>query len=681
MRGREGSGATALGGAARQSGVVTPCPQKAKDAIFYSYSKHINGFAANLEEEEALKIAEDPRVVSVFESKAWELQTTHSWEFLGLEKNGTVEPGSLWEKARYGADTIIANLDTGYEAAVGPLNSSYNTPRDEDGHGTHTLSTAGGNFVSNASVFGYGDGTAKGGSPKARLATYKVCWPDCYDADILAAFDAAIADGVDIISVSLGGLPTDYFNDGIAIGAFHAIKAGVLVVCSAGNSGPFDGTVSNVAPWMFTIAASTMDREFAAYVELGNGKKLMGQSLSPDSLPAGKMYPVVNAADVALPNVSSQDAQLCEPQTLDPTLVKGKIVVCLRGVTARVDKGEQALFAGAVGMILANDPASANDVIADAHVLPASMLSYNDGVTVYAYLNSTSAPTAYITRPVSLLYTKPAPVIASFSSKGPNTVTPGILKPDITAPGVSVIAAWSNATSPTGEPFDNRRVAYNCISGTSMSCPHVSGVSGLLKTLYPSWSPSAIRSAIMTTARTRDNEKEPIMNATFQKADPFSYGAGHVRPNRAMDPGLVYDLTTNDYYNFLCAVGYNETLISLFSDSSVPYKCPKTANLMNFNYPSFSVPSLSGTATLWRTLKNVGPPAIYTAFVHAPLGTSVSVKPGKLKFDFLGQEKSFKLTIKSNGAGAAEDYVFGHLTWTDDVHYVRSPIAVMAAAA
>ncbi|XP_042500243.1 subtilisin-like protease SBT5.4 [Macadamia integrifolia] len=706
--------------------------QKAKDAIFYSYTSHINGFAATLEEEQANEIAKHPSVVSVFPNRGRQLHTTRSWDFLGLEKNGVVHRSSIWAKARYGEDTIIANLDTGlwpesksfsdygygpipskwngtcvdnstnkvrcnrkligaryfnkgYAAAVGPLDSSNATARDSDGHGTHTLSTAGGDFVSGANVFGYGNGTAKGGSPKARVAAYKVCWPpvngsECFDADILAAFDAAIQDGVDVISVSLGGDPGDYFTDGIAIGSFHAVKNGIVVVCSAGNSGPADGSVSNVAPWMITVGASTMDRQFPAYVDLGNGTKLMGQSLSPDSLTAGKMYPLLNAADARLANATAEDALLCEPGTLDPKKVKGTILVCLRGINARVDKGEQALVAGAVGMILTNDDLSGNEVIADAHLLPASHITYNDSLTVFAYINSTASPTAYITRPSTLLGTKPAPFMASFSSKGPNTVTPEILKPDITAPGVSIIAAYTNATGPSGMTYDNRRVAFNSDSGTSMSCPHVSGICGLLKTLYPRWSPAAIRSAIMTTATTRDNNKEAILNSSYVKATPFSYGAGHVFPNRAMDPGLVYDLTTNDYLNFLCAIGYNDSRISLFSESTLPYICPKSTNLLDFNYPSITVPGLSGTATVTRTLKNVGSPATYKAQVYTPPGISVTVEPSNLTFYLIGEEKTFKVTLKAKGARAAKDYVFGQLIWSDGSHYVRSPIAVKAAA-
>ncbi|XP_043688346.1 subtilisin-like protease SBT5.4 [Telopea speciosissima] len=707
-------------------------PEAAKESIIYCYTKHINGFAATLEEEKAAEIAKHPKVISVFPNRAHQLHTTRSWDFLGLEKNGAVQSGSLWEKARFGEDTIIGNLDTGVwpesksfsdkgyghipsrwkggctdttpdgvrcnrkligakafhkgAATVVGLENAYNTTRDDDGHGTHTLSTAGGNFVQNANVFGFGNGTSKGGSPRARVAAYKVCGKGgCFDADIIAAFDAAIHDGVDVLSCSLGSSPRDYFRDGMAIGSFHAAKNGILVVASAGNDGPTPGTVSNITPWLFTVGASTIDRQFMAYVKLGNNKQLKGQSLSPTSLPSdGKMYPLVIGEAVRAKTALPESALFCNATSLDPKLVKGKIIVCLRGGgSGRVEKGSNVLSAGAVGMILVNNILSGNDVIADAHMLPASHLSFTEGIALLEYINSTKAPTAYISSVTTELETKPAPSMALFSSQGPNIVTPEILKPDITGPGVSVIASWSHASPPSGLPSDTRRISFNSESGTSMSCPHLTGVCGLLKTLYPNWSPYAIRSAIMTTASTRDNAREPMLNSSNIKATPFSYGAGHVQPNRAMDPGLVYDLNTTDHLNFLCGIGYNEDRISLFTETRVPYKCPKPAiSLLDFNYPSIAVPNLAGFATLTRKVKNVGSsPTTYKAIIRPPPGISISVEPQILTFDSVGQEKTFKLTLKTKRPGNAKDYVFGKLKWSNGRHQVKSQIAVKAAAA
>ncbi|KAL5577743.1 hypothetical protein UlMin_019442 [Ulmus minor] len=710
-------------------------PQKAKNAIFYSYTKHINGFAAILSEQEAMEISKNPNVVSVFLNKGRQLHTTRSWDFLGLEENGVDHSSSLWEKAHYGQDTIIANLDTGVwpesksfdDEGMGPVpakwrgicqrdiedgvhcnrkligaryfnkgytaylqtenstfspttNSSLFTARDYEGHGSHTLSTAGGNFVKGASVFGNGNGTAKGGSPRARVAAYKVCWPStyggqCFDADILAAFDAAISDGVHVLSVSLGGEPSEFFQDGISIGAFHAVNNGIVVVSSAGNSGPSPGTVSNVSPWVITAGATTIDRDFTNYVALGNKKHLQGSSLSPKALPSQKFYPLISGAEARIARVAPSDALLCKPNTIDPMKVKGKILVCLCGENSRTGKGQQAALAGAVGMILANDASSGDELVADLHVLPASRINFTDGRLVFDYLNSTEIPEAYTTPVKTILGVKPAPFMASFSSRGPNIVEPAILKPDITAPGVNIIAAFSEAASPTQETFDKRRVPFNSLSGTSMSCPHVSGIVGLLKTLYPDWSPAAIKSAIMTSARTRDDNKEPLLDSSKLEATPFAYGAGHIQPNRAMDPGLVYDLTTEDYLNFLCARGYNETLLQLFSEN--PHKCLTSFSIANFNYPSISIPNLSARpTTITRKLKNVGTPGTYMASVEAPAGVEVSVWPSSLQFLGIGEEKTFEIVLKAKVAGKSKDYEFGQLTWSDGKHYVRSPIVV-----
>ncbi|KAH9745461.1 subtilisin-like protease SBT5.3 [Citrus sinensis] len=698
-----------------------------EDAIFYSYTRHINGFAAKLDDAVAAEIAKHPKVVSVFLSKENKLHTTHSWEFLGLQQNGRIPPNSIWEKARYGEDAIIGNIDTGvwpesksfsdegfgpipskwkgicqndkdsrfhcnrkligaryfnqdYAVHKGPLNSSFYSPRDINGHGTHTLSTAGGNFVAGASVFGFGKGTAKGGSPKARVAAYKVCWEGlggCYDCDIIAAFDMAIHDGVDVLSVSLGVKRPTFFGDGIAIGSFHAVQHGIVVVCSAGNTVEnVDSTVENVAPWQIVVGASTMDRDFPNYVVLGNNKRFKGQSLSEKGLPSDKLFPLILAEDAFLANAST-NALAREKAILDPNKVKGKILIWSNAF--RVAGGQLAASAGAVGVVLINIQDFGYDRTADPHVLPASAISFNDGESLLGYVNSTKHPVGFITRPTTEFGAKPAPFMAAFSSKGPNHITPEILKPDITAPGENIIAAYTEAESPTNLNEDKRRIPFNSISGTSMSCPHISGIAGLLKTLHPDWSPAAIQSAIMTTATTLDNNKQQILNASFAEATPFSYGAGHVQPNLAMDPGLVYDLTVNDYLNFLCALGYNKNVISLFS-TNCSYTCPKNAiSLVNFNYPSITVPKLSGSITVTRRVKNVGSPGTYQARVKTPEGVSVTIAPKSLKFINVGEEKSFKVIIKAKNASVTKDYAFGELIWSDEKqHRVRSPIVVKA---
>ncbi|XP_064975004.1 subtilisin-like protease SBT5.3 [Musa acuminata AAA Group] len=727
----------------------------ARSAIFYSYTKHINGFAAMLEEEEATLISEHPDVISVFENTMKSLHTTRSWDVMGgfLNRQGKAHPESIWAKANYGDDVIIANFDTGsssipsmpsfvpsflfglsltklrfHSKGVWPESGSFDdkgygpvpkrwrgicqnstkhsfhcnrkligarfydlshqansasppveySPRDSEGHGTHTLSTAAGGIVRGANIYGEANGTARGGSPHARVAAYKVCWGLCADANILAAFDDAIHDGVDVISLSVGGLPYEYLFDSIALGSFHAVQRGITVVCSAGNDGPTPGTVSNIAPWIFTVGASTIDREFYSLVTLGSNKKIKGVSLSSKSLPAHKPYPLIDGSNAKRPNSSAEEAGWCYPGTLDPEKVRGKIVVCTRDTSfARVEKGVDVLKAGGAGMILANSDEEGNSLLADPHFLPASMITYKDALRLSSYLKSTKSPTATISPVTTVLGVKPAPAMASFSSRGPNLINPEILKPDITAPGVDILAAFTEEVGPTMLDLDKRRVRFNVMSGTSMSCPHISGVAGLLKKLHPRWSPAVIRSAIMTTARTRDNTRTPMKDDNREKAIPFDYGAGHVRPNRAMDPGLVYDITFTDYVHFLCSRGYNASNMAQFIGKR--FACPsKTMRAEDLNYPSITVPNLQKSFTVSRTVRNVGTPGTYNVRIKAPFGIHVSVKPQTLEFAKVGEEKTFQVTLRSRSESVGVGYVFGGLTWTDGKHYVRSPLVVNA---
>ncbi|PIM98366.1 Cucumisin [Handroanthus impetiginosus] len=693
--------------------------KKAKEAIFYSFTRYINGFAAELDENEVAAIQQNPLVVSIFPNEERKLHTTHSWEFLSLERNGIVPSDSLWRKAKFGEDIIIANFDSGVwpespsfnDEGFGPIPSKWkgkcendrgkpfpcnrkligakyfyegyvkgrgytdltvDSPRDYDGHGTHTLSTAGGSFVPEASVLGMFNGTAKGGSPKARVATYKVCWPTCWDADIIKAFDHAIADGVDVISISLGGLfSNNYYDNGIAVGAFSAIKHGITVVASAGNDGPDEGSVKNVAPWLITVAASTTDRLIFSYIHLQNGVRLKGKSLWTP-LPEERFYPLISGADARAANGSAWEAL----RALDPEKVKGKILVCLVGEIPRTVKGKHAALTGAVGMILCNDKINGNDIMVDTHLLPTIHLTYTDGLAIFAYINSTKNPMGLMTSSKVEFGIKPTPLVAHFSSRGPNPLTPEILKPDITAPGVDIMAAFMDGTSPSGIHSDPRRTKYMFMSGTSMSCPHVAGIVGLLKVLHPEWSPAAIRSALMTTASTIDNTNRPMLDQSLVEATPFSYGAGHIRPDLAADPGLVYDLNPSDYDNFLCAHGFNRTIMERLTKR---HKCGNEPSLLDFNYPSITVPKLSCSVTVKRILKNVGSPGIYVARISEPCGVSVSVQPKSLKFGKIDEERKFHLTLVRNKAVSTQNkYLFGELVWSDGRHNVRSPIVVGA---
>nr|KYP39986.1 Subtilisin-like protease [Cajanus cajan] len=718
--------------------------EKAKEAIMYSYNKHINGFAALLEEEEASEIAKNPNVVSVFLSKEHKLFTTRSWDFLGLEKNGRIPANSTWRKARFGENVIIANIDTGvwpehpsfsgkgygpipakwrgkgvceidgfngtnkyfcnrkligartfsksYEAEVEKVERNA---RDLVGHGTHTLSTAGGNFAPGANVFGNGKGTAKGGSPRARVVAYKACWHKldvggCQEADLLAAFDYAIHDGVDIISASVGW-STPYaealLTDAISIGSFHAVAKNILVVSSAGNNGPAPKTVTNVAPWSFTVAASTMDRDFLSNISLGNGQYIKGASLNR-GLPSSsrKFYPMIDSVDAKLPNVSINDALVCKAGTLDPSKVRGRILVCLRRDKIQsVSEGQVGALAGAVAVFVKNDKQSGNTLLAEPHILPAASISGTEredqgGSNPFAEIKGKKSAEllAYITAARTYVGVKPAPIIAGFSSRGPSVVQPLILKPDVTAPGVNIIAAFTQAAGPSNLASDQRRVLFNVRQGTSMSCPHVAGIAGLLKAYHPNWSPAAIRSAIMTTATTLDNTNQPIKDAFDEVATPFEYGAGHVQPNHIIHPGLVYNLSTTDYLNFLCASGYNQALLKLFGSLKFSYTCPKHYRIEDFNYPSISVhhPG-SKSVNVTRTVTNVGPPSTYVVKVHGPKGIKVIVQPSSLTFKKTGEKKKFQVILQPIGVPRHEFPLFGNLSWTDGNHRVTSPIVVL----
>lgn len=706
--------------------------------ILHVYDVVFHGFSASLTPDRAASILQNPSVLAVFEDRRRELHTTRSPQFLGLRNQR-----GLWSESDYGSDVIVGVFDTGvwperrsfsdlnlgpvpakwkgicetgvrfartncnrklvgarffakgHEAAAkgagpgfGGINETveFRSPRDADGHGTHTASTAAGRYAFKASMSGYAAGIAKGVAPKARLAVYKVCWKNsgCFDSDILAAFDAAVADGVDVISISIGGgdgISSPYYLDPIAIGSFGAVSKGVFVSASAGNDGPNGMSVTNLAPWQTSVGAGTIDRNFPADVVLGNGKRLSGVSLYSGEPLKGKLYSLVYPGKSGI-----LAASLCMENSLDPTMVKGKIVVCDRGSSPRVAKGLVVRKAGGIGMILANGISNGEGLVGDAHLIPACAVGSDEGDALKSYISSTSKPTATIDFKGTVIGIKPAPVVASFSGRGPNGLNPEILKPDLIAPGVNILAAWTDAVGPTGLDSDTRKTEFNILSGTSMACPHVSGAAALLKSAHPDWSPAAIRSAMMTTASITDNRLQPMIDeATGKPSTPYDFGAGNLNLDQAMDPGLVYDITNADYVNFLCSIGYNPKIIQVITRS--PETCPSKKPLPeNLNYPSISAlfPATSvgvSTKSFIRTLTNVGPPnSVYRVKIETPpKGVTVAVKPAKLVFSEKMKKQSFVVTVSADSRKiemGESGAVFGSLSWSDGKHVVRSPIVV-----
>ncbi|XP_008464909.2 cucumisin-like [Cucumis melo] len=666
----------------------------ASKSLVYSYHRSFSGFAARLNDDEARKLAEMDGVVSVFPSEKKQLHTTRSWDFMGFFQEAP--------RKRVESDLIIGMLDTGIwpesksfsDEGFGPPPSKWKgecahnftcnnkiigarffrsepvigdspSPRDTEGHGTHTSSTAGGNLVTDANLFGLAAGTSRGGAPSARIAVYKICWSNgCPDADILAAFDHAIADGVDIISISVGGFgASNYLDDPIAIGAFHAMKNGILTSNSGGNSGPNLGSLSNVSPWSLSVAASTIDRKFVTKVTLGNGESIQGISVNTFEL-GDKLFPLIHAGDA--PNTTAgfngSTSRLCFPGSLDVDKVQGKIVIC-----DLISGGDVTQSSGAVGTVMLD---SGFQDVAFLFPQPVSLISFHTGKSLFQYLRSNSNPEAIIEKSTTIEDLS-APSVVSFSSRGPNVITLDILKPDLAAPGVDIIASWSEATSITGVEGDKRIAPFNIISGTSMSCPHATGAAAYVKSFHPSWSPAAIKSALMTSAF----PMSPKLNTDAELA----YGAGHLNPVNAINPGLVYDAEELDYIKFLCGQGYSTKDLRLVSgDHSNCSDVTKTA-ASDLNYPSFGLVINSTSQRLisrvyHRTVTNVGlPVSTYKAVIKAPPGLKVTVRPATLSFRSLGQKISFTVTVRAK-ADVAGKVVSGSLTWDDGVHLVRSPI-------
>ncbi|KAL7160246.1 hypothetical protein ABFS83_01G080600 [Erythranthe nasuta] len=580
--------------------------------IVYSYRNVFKGFAARLSADEAKAMENNPGFISgsIIGVLDYGIFPSHP----SFSDEGMPPPPAKWKGKCQFNQTACNNKIIGARY----FDSFDDSPLDEDGHGSHTTSIAAGSFVAGANVFRNANGTASGIAPMSHLAIYKLCSLFCFESDILAGMDVAIDDGVVILSISLGGRSRDFYRDSIALGAFSAMEKGILVSCSAGNRGPFNFSTHNEAPWILTVGASTIDRKIRATALLGN---------NPSDFPS-TLLPLVYAGSL---NTSDPDIQYCTPESLTKINLRGMIVVCESGLVTEVSKGEVVKNASGAAMILVNHRLYANMTFSDAHILPAT-----DG---------------------TIIGDERAPVVAAFSSTGPNSASPGILKPDIIGPG--------NNT--------NMNATFNIISGTSMSCPHLSGVAALLKSVHPDWSPAAIKSAIMTTADVVNLAQNPIEDERFVPAALFATGSGHVNPSRASDPGLIYDLKSEDYVPYLCGLNYKNRQVGSILQRRVNCSVESIIEEAHLNYPLFaisfdSLQPISQTYT--RLVTNVG----------EPVSSYIVEIPTTLDFTEVNQIRQYQVTFtrleSTTNTTFTTVYIQGYLPWNSGKYSVRTPIAV-----
>ncbi|KAL4572307.1 hypothetical protein LXL04_019079 [Taraxacum kok-saghyz] len=668
---------------------TNPISNDQKPTMVHMYRHVITGFAAKMTRQQANAMENMEEVLSVKLDSDYHLHTTRSPHFLGLHQDS-----GFWKTSNYGKGVIIGVIDTGItpnhpsfhdqgmphppakwkgkcevagcnKKLIGMRNfyTGVTSPIDEDGHGTHTSSTAAGSPVHNANVFGNANGTASGIAPLAHVAMYRVCDGMCSGSAIAAGIDAAIEDGVDVLSISIGGGYRQLYENILDIATFAAMEKGIFVSCSAGNSGPSEATLANEAPWILTVGASTIDRRIRTTVFLGNKKLYDGESLYQPKNFNHKFRPLVYPG-----KNGDEHAAYCLEGSLDHIDVKGKVVLCDQGYSEGAHKSKVVKKAGGAAMILANNIVFGETTLAEAHVIPASAVGYGEGVQIKKYFNSTSSPIATILFRGTVLGVNTAPEVASFSSRGPNYASPGILKPDIIGPGVNIIAAWS-------ESIDNNTKSkgyFNVIAGTSMSCPHLAGVAALLKSDHPDWSPAAIKSAIMTTASQLNLNKRAIVDQKDERllpADVFAIGAGHVNPSRSNDPGLVFDLEPSDYIPYMCGLGYTTKQIEMITKKKV--SCSHSIPEAQLNYPSFAVSLKRGDKkTYSRIVTNVGMGnASYTVGeVHVPHGVKVVVVglDGRQELNFAvgGRRLRYNITFSRDTAAIVKGhYGQGHMTW------------------
>ncbi|HWT25961.1 MAG TPA: S8 family serine peptidase, partial [Solirubrobacteraceae bacterium] len=537
------------------------------------------------------------------------------------------------------------------------------SPRDEDGHGTHTASTAAGNYGVDPVIDGNGLGVdlISGIAPRAHVAAYKACWTGtevsgCADSDLVAAIDAAVADGVDVLNYSIGTeTPSVVSPDSVAF--FGAVDAGVFVAASAGNNGPEASTVGTPAsvPWLTSVAAATTRRAFEATLTVSSPQgplEVRGASVGR-GLPATRL---VDGAASGLPDVDPAEAAECLGGVLDPAKVLGAVVLCV-GNRMRAARGRAVEEAGGAGMILAN-PEGAATLLTDNHPIPTVHIGHEDGLRVKALIGPEATAEIGAGQAVAL---PRGGVLADFSSRGPQDAVPDIGKPDLTAPGVQILAGAAPELLPSS-PFMPGQL-FQVISGTSMSAPHVAGAAALLEQLHPLFTPAETKSALMTTAN-----PDVLLEDGVTAATSFDAGAGEIDPNRAADPGLVLDVTSLEYLRYLEAV--DPDIVS----GALPPLQPT-----DLNVPSIVMSDVLVEQQTARTFRSVEPRTTrWTVTADSPQGIALTPSPRRFTLR-AGEEQTVELTVQVADRDSPA-YGAGGLVLTSGDRRVRLPVQVRVRA-
>ena len=673
--------------------------------IRHQYLYALNGFALKLTANEATRIAVLPGILRVEIDRAYRPTTDVSPEWLGAvsvwDGSATGEIGTKGEGVIVGVIDTGINMDHPSFAAVGddgythvnPLGSGnylgacdhgdvdfyYPTaqcndkligaydyadaswdeeadgPYDHHSHGSHTASTAAGNYIEEAVLYGpttsYTD-SISGMAPHANIIAYDVCGEFCYNTDVIAAVNKAIENGVDVINESIG-VGSDPFSGEKQIAYLNAVSAGIFYARSAGNDGPDSATVGPEPPWTLSTAALTHNRKITNELVNMSGGIAPPADISGEGFTAGYgPAEIVYSGDYTLTlkaDATVEDARLCAMGEADEIVYEtpweegtfdGEIVVCDRGVYPRVEKGKNVLDIGAGGFVLADN---GGGVVSDAHYLPGLHINQADGDLLKAWLDPTVVQTATITG-FSLEYSSSnGDVMAGFSSRGPGEVS--MIKPDAGAPGVAI---WAAYTDNPGEPDEGREFGF--MGGTSMASPHVAGLAALVKAAHPTWTPSEIKSALMTTATTANTVKEDGSTP----ADPFDVGSGRVQVDQAVQAGLLFDISIAEY------TAANES------------------NVSGLNLPSFADDACNQTCSWTRTVSNpLATTETWDAVLDSPPGVTLSVEPGNFTLA-PGSSQVFILTATISNA-PLDTWAFGSLTWAHETGIVPEaylPLAV-----